>query len=284
MVIFFSWAIDSHALTNANLSGADARGASFLYSTLVGATKTNLIQSDGHIAGLNLSAGASLVVRDYDGNPAANPPAGPLPIVVDGQLAMSGTGKLQLVFDADAWDSTISFAPGIPIARGGKLELSFAPEVDLASQFGCTIDLFAWTGVSPSGAFTVSSPYAWNVSKLYTTGEVTLTSALAGDVNLDGIVNIFDVNTVSTYWNTAGPAGDANGDDIVNIFDINLISASWTPTDGATAVPEPATLMLAAMAGLLSAAMTVRLNRDLKPPLIGAGTTCSRTPVQWFGR
>ena len=89
---------------------------------------------------------------------------------------MDATGTLRLVFDADPWDSTISFAPGIPVARGGTLELTFAPDVNLATQIGRTIDLFDWTGVTPTGAFTVSSPYTWNLSKLYTTGEVTLTA------------------------------------------------------------------------------------------------------------
>ena len=80
------------------------------------------------------------------------------------------------MFDADAWDSTISFAAGIPVTRGGTLELTFAPDVNLASQIGRTIDLFDWTGVNPTGAFTVSSPYTWDLSKLYTTGEVTLSN------------------------------------------------------------------------------------------------------------
>ena len=92
-----------------------------------------------------LTAGASLVVRDYDGNPAVSPPTGPLPIVVDEHLAMDATGTLRLVFDADPWDSLISFAPGIPVALGGMLELTFAPDVDVATQSGRTIDLFDWT-------------------------------------------------------------------------------------------------------------------------------------------
>ena len=102
------------------------------------------------------------------------PPTGPLPIVVEQHLAMDATGTLRLVFDADPWDSTISFAPGIPVALGGTLDLTFAAGVDVATQSGRTIDLFDWTGVTPTGAFTVSSPYTWNLSNLYTTGEVTL--------------------------------------------------------------------------------------------------------------
>ena len=81
-----------------------------------------------------------------------------------------------MVFEADAWDSTIFFAPGIPVTLGGTLELTFAADVNLASQLGRTFDLFDWTGVAPAGAFTISSPYAWDLSNLYTTGEVTLTA------------------------------------------------------------------------------------------------------------
>jgi uncharacterized protein YjbI with pentapeptide repeats len=175
-------------LTGANLSGADARGASFYLATLTGANTSNLIHTDGHISGLDLIAGASLVVRDYDGNPAV--PA----IVVDQHLAMDATSTLRLVFDADAWNSTIAFAPGISSALGGTLELTFAPGVDIATQNGRTIDLFDWTGVTPTGAFTVSSPYAWDLTKIYTTGEVTLAAlpAIPGDFNGNGAVDAAD--------------------------------------------------------------------------------------------
>ena len=83
-------------------------------------------------------------------------------------------------------------------------------------------------------------------------------SGLSGDVNFDGLVNIFDINDVSAHWGGDGPEGDANGDGIVNIFDINLISANWGATGGSvTAVPEPAGLTLAALA-LFGAALQFR--------------------------
>ena len=72
------------------------------------------------------------------------------------------------------------------------------------------------------------------------------TVVLPGDVNFDGVVNIFDINLVSSHWGEGGPMGDANGDSTVNIFDINLISANWTPT-GSTSVPEPSTIVLLAL-------------------------------------
>src|SRR5262249_40394163 len=151
----------------------------------------NLIRPDGHIAALDLTGGALLVVRDYDGSQYNLPIA----ITVDQHLAMGPGGTLRMVFESDAWDSTISFAPGIPVALGGTLELTFAADVDPTSQLGRTLDLFDWTGVNAAGAFAVASPYKWDLSRLYTTGEVTLVNLLLpGDLNDDGHVDAADIS------------------------------------------------------------------------------------------
>jgi hypothetical protein len=69
----------------------------------------------------------------------------------------------------------ISFAePYIPVQLGGALELMFADDVDLASQIGRTLRIFNWSDVSPSGRFDIRSPYVWDVTNLYTNGEVKL--------------------------------------------------------------------------------------------------------------
>jgi uncharacterized protein YjbI with pentapeptide repeats len=249
---------DPGDLTNANLSGADARGANFQYAVLTGANTSNLIQTYRHILGLDLTAGASLVIRDYENYAGVG-----IPIVVDEHLAMDGTGALRLVFDADPWDSTISFAPGIPVALGGTLELTFAPGVNIATQSGRTIDLFDWTGVTPTGAFTVSSPYTWNLSNLYTTGEITITalSALTGDYSGNGTVGPEDYKLwKSNFGSTTILAADGNGDGIVNAADYtvwrNNLGATLGSGGGAAlpsaaslspAVPEPASLALLAL-------------------------------------
>jgi uncharacterized protein YjbI with pentapeptide repeats len=154
-------------LSGANLSGADARGA----SGLGGLGSPNLIRPDGHVDGLDLNTGQMLPVRDYDGNFS-----GAVPITVDQHFAMGPGGTLRMILEADAWDSTIFFAPAILVTLDGTLELLFAEGTILASQVGRTFDLFDWTGVAPTGAFTVSSPYTWDLSNLYTTGDVTLIS------------------------------------------------------------------------------------------------------------
>jgi uncharacterized protein YjbI with pentapeptide repeats len=174
------WQIYYATLTGANFTGADIRGAQYLeHLDVSGATTTNLIWPDGHIRGLDLDGGGLLIVRDYDGN--ANPPyplplIPPLSIVTDNYLEMGLGGTLRMVFEADAWDSTICFSPGIPVSLGGTLELTFAADANPATQLGRTFDLFDWTGVTPTGAFAVASSYRWDLSKLYTSGEVTLTA------------------------------------------------------------------------------------------------------------
>jgi uncharacterized protein YjbI with pentapeptide repeats len=166
----------SATLEGADFTGADMRGVTYI--GWFSATTVNLIWPNGYVVGLDLNSGGVLVLRDYDGNPSPlySDPIPPIPIRIDQHLSMGPGGTLRMVFEADAWDSTISFARGIPVALGGTLELTFADNVNLASQLGRRFDLFDWTGVNPSGAFAVASPYAWNLSNLYTTGEVTLIS------------------------------------------------------------------------------------------------------------
>jgi uncharacterized protein YjbI with pentapeptide repeats len=159
--------------TGADLTAADTRGAQGL--GLSGVTTTNLIHPDGRIVGVDLHADA-LVIRDYDGNPFPTPPTAPIPITVDQQFAIGAGGTLRMVFEEDAWDSTISFEAGIPVTLGGTLELTFADDLNRASQVGRTFRLFDWTGIAHSGQFTVASNYTWNLSSLYSTGEVTLTA------------------------------------------------------------------------------------------------------------
>jgi uncharacterized protein YjbI with pentapeptide repeats len=183
-------------LTGADFTAADARGALFHSSNpITGATTTNLILPDGHINGLNLNSDRLLEVRDYNGNAIYG--VGPISITIDQRLAMGPGGTLRMVFEADAWDSTISFAPGIPVTLGGTLELTFAADVNLASQVGRTFDLFDWTGVNPTGAFAVSSPYTWDLSNLYATGEVTLTAVPEPSAIL--LLGISLVASVSTH-------------------------------------------------------------------------------------
>jgi uncharacterized protein YjbI with pentapeptide repeats len=163
-----------NTLTSASFEGADTRGAYNQFFDPNALINTNMIRWDGRIAGLDLAETRSLLVRNYRGNPSRG--TGPIPILVEQRLAIDSTGALRMRFDEDNWHSLVSFAPGIPVTLDGTLHLEFAAGVNVAGQIGRTIRLFDWTGVMPVGRFNVASPYVWDLSKLYTTGEVTLSA------------------------------------------------------------------------------------------------------------
>jgi hypothetical protein len=85
-------------------------------------------------------------------------------------------------------------------------------------------------------------------------------------VNNDGIVNSQDLALISSNWLQTGPnaTGDLNGDGIVNAQDLALVSSNWLgvpanpSTQSANAVPEPSTLILAAIGGLALLAVAKR--------------------------
>ena len=149
-----------------------------------------------------------LIIRDYDGAKTIRRCLSA--ITVDEHFAMAPGGTLRMVFEADAWDSTISFAPGIPVTLGGTLEFIFADDVNLASQLGRTFDLFDWTGVNPTGTFAISSPYAWDLSNLYTTGEVTLT-AVPEPVTTALIAAAVECQQPATSATLLGPSPSVHG-------------------------------------------------------------------------
>jgi uncharacterized protein YjbI with pentapeptide repeats len=162
-------------LDGADFTGADARGTFFEFHTS-GAIIDNFIRGDGHIAGLALGDGERLLVRDYDGNADAG--IAPLPIIVDERFAVEPDASLRFILEADVWDSTIQFAPGISVDFAGTLDLSFAPGTNVAAQVGRTFQLFDWTGVTPRGQFKLAATGRWDVSSLYSTGQATFVSAV----------------------------------------------------------------------------------------------------------
>ena len=238
-------------LTNANLTGADLRGADT--PDLTGATTHNAILPSGTIDGLDVAAGQKLVVRNYHGDPDRG--VGPIPISVQNHMAVASGGVLQTLFDADDWDSTISFQPGMPVDLAGNLELMFATDVILANQVGRTFDVFDWTGVTRSGRFQVASPYAWNLSNLYTSGEVTLTAVVQfpGDADGNQFVDFTDLGLLLNSYNQPGTfaSGDFDNSGLVDFTDLGILLNNYNlmaPTlASAVPVPEPSTHALAAL-------------------------------------
>ncbi|MEZ6190827.1 MAG: autotransporter-associated beta strand repeat-containing protein [Phycisphaerales bacterium] len=84
---------------------------------------------------------------------------------------------------------------------------------------------------------------------------------LEGDLNGDGFVGIADLNIVLGLWNqnvTPGDLlqGDPSGDGFVGISDLNVVLGNWnagTPPSEIVATPEPTSLTLLGLGGLILA-------------------------------
>jgi uncharacterized protein YjbI with pentapeptide repeats len=244
---------NSSYFENADFSLADLRGTAGIAVTSV--ITSNAILPNGTVQGLSLASGDQFVVRNYHGDPNRrfSPPVPPTPVIVADSVIVNDGSIWTLVFDDTVWDSSISFEENIPVQLGGTLELTFTPDVDVLSQVGRTFHIFDWTGVEPTGAFTVASPYPWDLSELYTSGEITF--LLPGDTNGDQAVTIADLNNVRNNFGAAGGLGDTNGDQQIDIQDLNNVR-NFFGTSTPQAVPEPSTLVLATL--LVAAAVAAR--------------------------
>lgn len=225
--------IDRTTLTDALFTGADLRNVQGF--PLSFPDTRNAILQYGEVRGLRLVDGQQFIVRDYDGDPVRG--LGPMSIIVGNSVPLTSGSSVKMMLEADPWDSTIRFEQGMPVSLAGTLDLQFIGGVDVTAQLGRTFKLFDWTGVTPTGSFTVSSSLPWDLSHLYTTGDVTL--ALTGDTNGDLAVDLQDLNNVRNNFGGAG-LGDTNSDGIVDLVDLNNVRNSFGASVG-QAVPEPST-------------------------------------------
>ena len=91
---------------------------------------------------------------------------------------------------------------------------------------------------------------ATQVSNVYNDGVLAWDMVgIPGDLNSDGAVNSGDLDIVRGAWGESVdpgclPCGDPSGDGLVNSSDLDIIRANWGRTGAASAVPEPAALLL----------------------------------------
>lgn len=79
-----------------------------------------------------------------------------------------------------------------------------------------------------------------------------VSAPLAGDANNDGVVDLLDLDILGTNFG-ASPAtfaqGDFNADDVVDLLDLDILGTNFGAVSS-SAVPEPASIGLALLAGL----------------------------------
>jgi len=158
---------DSTVLTSTNFTDADLRGANG-FAPLPSTITTNTILPDGSIHGLALSSGETLTIRNNT-----------IPISISTTATLDPQSTLQLLLSTN-WTSTIGFAPGLTPSLDGTLDLEIAAGINPATLIGHTFQLFTWNAaLDPANTFTsiaTNPTLAWDLSSLYTTGQITLTS------------------------------------------------------------------------------------------------------------
>jgi fibronectin-binding autotransporter adhesin len=167
-------------------------------------------------------------------------------------LTTVGGGVLDLVDTSTTWTGAFApvFAHGATIqSQTAKLLFDYAVGYDPLA----TITPLLNTSITASGA---------GVNPLIAlddgSSRITVESTLGGDADLNGTVNGADLNAVLSNYNQTGysgvagwKAGDFNGDGAVNGADLNTVLSNYNQSVSVgAAVPEPATLFLAAV-GLL---------------------------------
>lgn len=84
------------------------------------------------------------------------------------------------------------------------------------------------TGLTPGTSYSYfvrARDNQGNVSAASNT--VIATTFKRGDLNNDGLVNIFDLSILLARWRTADAVADINGDGEVNIFDLSILLSNW---------------------------------------------------------
>jgi hypothetical protein len=110
-----------------------------------------------------------------------------------------------------------------------------------------------------------TTPFTW-FGQTVNSGDVLVLPTLIGDVNMDGQVDSEDYFALTPNLGATGRtwgSGDLNGDGTVNSLDYYALTANLgktvagqspniaQPNGGATVTPEPASLVLLALSGLL---------------------------------
>jgi hypothetical protein len=137
-------------------------------------------------------------------------------------------------------------------ALGGKLAVSLAS--GFVSLPGSSFQVLTFGSRSGDLSIENDTGYAGlSFTKAYRATDLTLTAtALGGDADLNGIVDVNDLGMLASNWQLPGNwlAGDFDNSGVVDVNDLGMLASNWQsgqmPSLGFpdTHVPEPASLLV----------------------------------------
>lgn len=65
-------------------------------------------------------------------------------------------------------------------------------------------------------------------SSAATTLSTSSKARMTGDITGDSVVNVYDLSTLLTKWNTSDTTCDFNKDSIVNVYDLSILLTNWS--------------------------------------------------------
>lgn len=154
-------------------------------------------------------------------------------LIVNGDANLRGELDLNLSFDPTLYDTYLM----IPVAGS----------ISTAATHFQTVDGVIYTR-------------SRGLAVTYDDDGVHVTAAWLGDSNLDGAVDLLDLDTLGTNWldgNETWTDGDFNGDGLINLIDLDLLGGNWgvgaamggmsfsaALAASGISVPEPGSLVL----------------------------------------
>ena len=140
------------------------------------------------------------------------------------------------------------------LTPGGALQVVLID--DFAPDVGDTFDIFDWGTLTGATFDEVELPElvgrkVWDISELYSEGEISVIGMLDGDTDVDWDVDSVDLANLTAVFGEAGDwHTDFNGDGRIDLIDFSLMRANFgagvgsSPGGAPEAVtPEPATMI-----------------------------------------
>ncbi|HEY7086896.1 MAG TPA: dockerin type I domain-containing protein, partial [Tepidisphaeraceae bacterium] len=215
-----------------------------------GSTKTAVVSANSTVRKINIGGSGARMQVQVQSN---------VTLTASDSVTMANNSVLGVTLAGGGAQSKLSI--------GGEAALDGVLDVSLASGFialpGTSYQVMSFG--SHSGDLTVFNDTGFaglSFDKSYKSTSLSLVaSAVGGDANLDGMIDVNDLDLLAQHWQASGNwlGGDFNGDGMVDATDLGILATHWqgdasslqTALQGIS-LPEPGVLSLIVLASLLT--------------------------------